>query len=482
MTEKGKLQKEIEEILKTGWEGEALEESLAVLNSFMNKLTEEQANGLKNIAEKRFAKDKVPGIMGNPTSAMAFGIALMFSMQGEKLHDIKEQGAKFENVNPAELIADALFEGIPTNDSGIEWRWLGLFENITKGETEEAQNLPAAYSMVTNSALPSQLMRILNNPNRIVGRGVTVIDGLIDGEQRIEFRSKDVLATIGLANFMAEFNKQVRNGAKALKFFLEKATDQHTSVPVFSLSELVNRGIYTTEKNAYTGLKNIIGKLLNIKIHTEWTETIKNEKTGKKESKKTAYGGTLIGEYIISTSRPCKVSIHTGLYILSRQYFTVFPAWGWALPDQAFILLDYILYVARQRTKEIKDSFDENGGKFEIKIDTIREKMGLPTPKDAGYRHQQLIIDPIENAIVAIEDMQNKNGQPEITITPVYDETGKIADFLEGHLEIGLKGKVYDYMATRAKAIEDHTPPKIAEAQTKRRTRAKTKKEGGNQQ
>lgn len=439
------------------------------LESFWAGMTDEAAEAFLSLADRMGPNEK------HKWGTFEFLFAFLAVTAAGK--QVRQNGTAEDAAKAIHEFVIATYAGDKNNKRDF---W-DAFSKLT-GEDTAAQNLPAVYSMVTNSALPSLLMRILNNPNRIVGRGVTVIDGLIDGEQRIEFKSKDELATIGLANFMAVFNKQVRNGAKALKFFLEKATDQHTSVPVFSLSELVNRGIYTTEKNAYTGLKNIIGKLLNIKIHTEWTETVKNEKTGKKESKKTAYGGTLIGEYIISTSRPCKVSIHTGLYILSRQYFTVFPAWGWALPDQAFILLDYILYVARQRTEEIKDSFDENGGKFEIKIDTIREKMGLPTPKDAGYRHQQLIIDPIETAIVAIEDMQNKNGLPEITITPVYDETGKIADFLEGYLEIGLKGKVYDYMATRAKAIEDNTPPKLAEEQTKRRTRTKTKKEGGNEQ
>ncbi|MBQ1348391.1 MAG: hypothetical protein IIY58_03385 [Aeriscardovia sp.] len=440
------------------------------LESFWAGMTDEAAEAFLSLADKMGPYEKFKW--------GSFEFLFTFLAVTAAANKAKENGTPEDAVKAIHEFVQATFAG----DSNYKKAFWDEFAKLTENE-EAAQNLPAAYySMVTNGALPSFLMRLLNNPVRIVGRGITVIDGLPEGKRRIEFKSKGEFATIELANFLALFNKQVRNGAKALKFFLEKATDQHTNTPVFTLSELVDRGIYTTEKNAYTGLNNIIDKLQNIRISIEWKETRKNEKTGKKQTNKDKLGGPIIGQYFLSTSRQCRIFLYDGLYYLSKQYFTVFPAWGWALPDQAFILLDYILYVARQRTKEIKDSFDAGGGKFEIKIDTIREKMGLPTPKDAGYRHQQLIISPIEEAIVAIEDMQNKNGQPEITITPVYDETGKIADFLEGHLEIGLKGKVYDYMATRAKAIEDHTPPKIAEAQTKRRTRAKTKKEGGNQQ
>lgn len=435
------------------------------LTHFWNGMTDEAAEAFLSLADKMGPNERHK--WGTFEFLFAF---LAVSAAGKQ---IKEKSGPEDAAKTIHELVKAMNEADRNNKKDF---W-SEFIRIT-GETgeEEPQNLPALYSMVTNSALPSLLMRILNNPNRITGRGVTVIDGLIDGnEKRIEFKSQDELATIGLSNFMALFNKQVRNGAKALKFFLEKATDQHTSAPTFTLAEIVNRGIYTTEKNAYTGIKNIMGKLINIKIQTEWTETFRNEKTGKKETKKTTYGGTLIGEYLISTSRPCKVSIHTGLYVLSRQYFTVFPAWGWALPDSSFILLDYILYVARQRTEEIKNSHTENGGKFVIKIDTIREKMGLPSPKDAAHRYQQLIISPIEEAIEAIEDMQ-KNGEAEITITPVYEETGKIADFLEGHLEIGLNGQVYDYMAARAKAIEVNTPPKIAKPAKKRGAKNKTER------
>ena len=261
------------------------------LESFWAGMTDEAAEAFLALADKMGPYEK--------HKWGTFEFLFTFLAVTAAANKAKESGTPEDAVKAIHEFVQATFAG----DSNYKKAFWDEFAKLTENE-EAAQNLPAAYySMVTNGALPSFLMRLLNNPVRIVGRGITVIDGLPEGKRRIEFKSKGEFATIELANFLALFNKQVRNGAKALKFFLEKATDQHTSVPVFSLSELVNRGIYTTEKNAYTGLNNIIDKLQNIRISIEWKETRKNEKTGKKQTNKDKLGGPIIGQYFLSTSR-----------------------------------------------------------------------------------------------------------------------------------------------------------------------------------
>ena len=132
MTAKERLYNLISDILKKGWEGEALKENEAILAAFMDGLSEKQGEALIETAENRFTSGKVSGLKGEPVTAMAWGIALMISMQGAKWQELKEKGAQFENGNPEDFLAGALLEGVPGD--GLEWKWIELFAQQTKGK------------------------------------------------------------------------------------------------------------------------------------------------------------------------------------------------------------------------------------------------------------------------------------------------------------------------------------------------------------
>ena len=138
-------------------------------------------------------------------------------------------------------------------------------------------------------------------------------------------------------------------------------------------------------------------------------------------------------------------------------YFTVFPRFAYALSNNAFTLVRYIFFIARQNAQAIKDK-----GKFTISLENIRENLGLPSPEEVkNRRYRQLIIDPIANAIEEIEDaLQNVPEAKEygFTITPYGTDTSSINEWLKGYLEIGLNGDFAEtFIRLATKAEKDRT-------------------------
>ena len=133
-------------------------------------------------------------------------------------------------------------------------------------------------------------------------------------------------------------------------------------------------------------------------------------------------------------------------------YFTIFPRFAYALSNNAFSLVRYIFFLARQNTQAIKEK-----GTFTIKLDLIRENLGLPAPEDVkNSKYIQYIIEPIEKAIEETEEaLRNVPEAKEygFTITPYTWDTGNIKKWLEGYLEIGLNGdfaETFIRIATKA--------------------------------
>jgi hypothetical protein len=138
-------------------------------------------------------------------------------------------------------------------------------------------------------------------------------------------------------------------------------------------------------------------------------------------------------------------------------YYTVFPRFAYALPLNSFNIVRYIFSLARQNKEKIKDH-----GKFTISLDAIRENLGLPSPEDVKNRkYKQYIIDPIEAAIDEIETALRTVPEAQeygFTITPVGTDTSNINQWLEGYLEIGLKGdfaETFIKIASKAEADQN---------------------------
>ena len=220
------------------------------------------------------------------------------------------------------------------------------------------------------------------------------------------------------------------------------------------LSELVEAGIYANPDSAYRGLKTVLDKLM--RIHVEGSVKVYE---GRKRKEVGHAKAAIIGEYKVTYNK-CVARLPSSIREYTP-YITILPRWGYALQSEnAYMLLDYIYYLARQNTDKIRER-----GYFTIKLDTIRQHLGIPSVEEIKENHgsdyNKLIIKPIEDAITAVEEKQDGT---ELKITPIYEPDYKnIHEYLDGYLEIRMSGVSFEYMEQRAIKEEK----RIAEAQRK---------------
>lgn len=231
---------------------------------------------------------------------------------------------------------------------------------------------------------------------------------------------------------------------KILLFALQKMTAQNNPLEVgFSLQELVDLGMYYDTSTARRAVKEFFAQQ---KLTTLSGTVKKGRKTIKEE------GGILFYHYKINNGFvTLSVNENFNLDFLAP-YFTVFPRFAYALSNNAFSLVRYIFFLARQNTQAIKDK-----GSFTISLENIRENLGLPSVDEVKNRkYRQFIIEPIENAIEEVENaLMNVPEAKEygFTITPCGTDTSNIREWLQGYLEIGLNGdfaETFIRIATKA--------------------------------
>lgn len=231
---------------------------------------------------------------------------------------------------------------------------------------------------------------------------------------------------------------------KLLTFTLQKMTEQHFPLEVsFPLQELVDLGMYSTTSNARRAVKEFFEQQL---LTTLSGIVKKGKKTVKEE------GGVLFYHYRLKNGYVTLSANENFNMDFIANYFTVFPRFAYALSNNAFSLVRYIFFLARQNTQPIKDK-----GTFAINLEAVRENLGLPSIEEVNNRkYKQFIMDPIEMAIEEIENaLINVPEAKEygFTITPYTEDTGNINKWLEGYLEIGLNGdfaETFVRIATKA--------------------------------
>lgn len=234
---------------------------------------------------------------------------------------------------------------------------------------------------------------------------------------------------------------------KILLFTLQKMTAQNNPLEVgFSLQELVDLGMYYDTSTARRAIKEFFSQQ---KLTTLSGTVKKGRKTVKEE------GGILFYHYKINNGFvTLSVNENFNLDFIAN-YFTVFPRFAYALSNNAFSLVRYIFFLARQNAQAIKDK-----GTFTISLENVRENLGLPAPDEVNNRkYRQFIIEPIENAIEETEEaLQNVPEAKEygFTITPCGTDTSNIREWLQGYLEIGLNGDFAEtFIRLAAKAEKD---------------------------
>lgn len=232
--------------------------------------------------------------------------------------------------------------------------------------------------------------------------------------------------------------------SKVLLFTLQKMTAQNFPLEVgFSLQELVDLGMYSTTSNASRAIKEFYKQQKN----TDISGTVKKGRKTVKEE-----GGILFYHYRLENGF-VKLSVNENFNMeFIANYFTIFPTFAYALSNNAFSLVRYIFFLARQNAQAIKTK-----GTFTISLEAVRENLGLPAPEDVNNRkYKQYIIDPIEKAIEETEEaLQNVPEAKEygFTLTPYGTDTSNINKWLQGYIEVGLDGdfaETFVRLATKA--------------------------------
>lgn len=264
-------------------------------------------------------------------------------------------------------------------------------------------------------------------------------------------------------------SKTNKTFTKVLLFTLQKMTAQNFPLEVgFTLQELVDLGMYSNTSNAGRAVKEFFAQQ---KLTTISGVVKKGRKTVKEE------GGILFYHYRLKNGYvTLSVNENFNMEFIAN-YFTIFPRFAYALSNNAFSLVRYIFFLARQNTQAIKEK-----GTFTIKLDLIRENLGLPAPEDVkNSKYIQYIVEPIEKAIEETEEaLRNVPEAKEygFTITPYTGDTSNIKKWLEGYLEIGLNGDFAEtFIRIATKAEKDRAQwEKVKQAELARiaaRTEAK---------
>ena len=357
----------------------------------------------------------------------------------------------------------------------IEQTLEGMVQEFKKAEKAAQISRLAPLGSVPNGDSINWLYRVISNKG---GRIVEQSNGNRH-EQIIAQRKGDSLrfirnnkksgssVIVEITQADKYLSKTNKTFTKTLLFALQKMTAQNFPLEVgFSLQELVDLGMYSTTSNAGRAIKDFFAQ----QKQTTLSGTVKKGKKTIKEE-----GGVLFYHYRLENGY-VKLSVNENFNMeFIANYFTVFPRFAYALSNNAFNLVRYIFFLARQNTQPIKEK-----GTFTISLDAVRENLGLPAPDDVKNRkYRQYIIEPIEQAIEEIEDALKTAPEAKeygFTITPVGTDTNSIHQWLAGYLEIGLKGDFAEtFIKLATKTEEDRE--KWNRAKTRELAKLAAKKE-----
>lgn len=397
--------------------------------------------------------DKKQAILGN-TGPEMWGLIkkeLETLIDGMLYGMTPEQQEEFKKSNE---LAKAFFAEFPPEE---DWeRLTGLtreeLDNMPMGEaiallkTAKAKDSVYIFPAVLQGLEPyptspilHEVMRVLNGAgiDRDVrhGKGVKHSDWTeSDGRYTTTTKTRTATTTITVENIDILMKRYDKNLKKIFVFLLQKANKSHFNEANFALSELVNLGIYSSEKSARAGITKAMSKLMSIQISGEL-----------KKGKKTIKSGLGIMFYNLNINNSyCTVKINQELNIDAiAPFFSLFPVWAFQLSSKAFSIVEYIFYLARTNTSKIKQD-----GYFNINFGTINDYLQQHSPTETA-KHSQYIINPILEAITEIEDTQSDT---DYKFTPIYNPDYKNAvDFLkDGYLKIEMTAEALEYFTARA--------------------------------
>jgi len=331
----------------------------------------------------------------------------------------------------------------------------------------EMDRLPAV-SPQPNGEIIHFLLRIINSGRRdraVEQRNRNIDISIIEHKGSTRFTRKNkTKENTAIVEIQQADNILKRSGgtfSKVFLFTLQKMAAQGFPLEVaYNLQEMVNLGMYSSTSNAGRAVRDFFEqqKLTTLK------GTIKDGKKTIKEE-----GGVLFYHYRLENGIAILTANDKFNMEFLAPYYTIFPRFAYALSENAFTLISYIFFLARQstNTKKIKET-----GTFTIGLDSVRDYMGLLAPEEVKNRkHREKIINPIEAAIEEIEEAARNEPEAQeygFTITPRGTDTTKIYEWLQGSLEIGLKkefAETFIRIATeKERKMKDYERAKLTEA------------------
>lgn len=218
-------------------------------------------------------------------------------------------------------------------------------------------------------------------------------------------------------------------------------------VVTFSLRDMVNKKLYSTENNARRAFKDASSVLTAIRVSASL-------RTGKQKSVSVTESANIravLFPTVAIEKGLCAVRLNPDInWTPYLKDFVPVPDSWYALPDNAADLEYKIFRALRQN----KSSIDKTGRiTVNLKLSTVAEWLNLPLePKD---HPKKLVKTPIENAVKQIADSLDKES---FKIEIVTDLGAPIKEYLAGYLRITASGSytenLSDLAAKQQKRIE----------------------------
>lgn len=274
--------------------------------------------------------------------------------------------------------------------------------------------------------------------------------------RRVKYSTDNTETTVHLDNIdaFAKANKPLKKILTYTLVKLSKANvDEYLQNDLcirFPLEDFVELGSYkniTTARQAFNSAKN---PLTSIKI-----EGLVRDKKDMKQITDSGIEVLFTGAHIKKGICEIYLNQRINWKIFALQYFSILPKSYFSLSDNAADILLNMFIIARKRLNEI-----ESKNHFNISFRTLQQILDLPN-EGATKNPSRDIQQPILHALEEVTNIESGD----ISINPVYNKNGNIAEFLtEGYAEITFYNEYSKYFLDLAHLKSD----KIEQTQKKR--------------
>lgn len=380
------------------------------------------------------------------------------------------------------LIAETVTKGEYTDNE-----WLGLADEL---QEELAQSL---YTATPNSPIMFFMAKVSSNVRKTKDGRLRVAKSpnnrhenfSMQVEKRkdkngketeilvIEMTNKQsgINARLECREFRKLFGKRNKSFFRLFVYCLQRMNAQSFRPKIIiRLQDMVDLGMYSTAGNALAGINSFYDQQKNMEISGTFKKRKEIIKAGR---------GQLFFNIEYDKNGCVTLSANDSLNMqFFATFFTILPDFAYNLKkSNAFLLTWYIFYIARQRTKEIK-----NNGSFIVRLDTIRDMLGLPRIDEVQNRkYKHCIIDPITDAISEIMEgweSAEKGEGDDFKIILQNQDTRNINEWLQGNIEVQLSGTLSDkFISISEKAEEKRKKLEAAKLEAIARQSAKDKKQ-----